>query len=580
LLRELNYEPVIADRPTPAMLPQFAARLPADFCLPVKLAAAQAKQLLASGKADSIFIPSLLECAPRCEGDSTHTCFVTQHLPDMLRSELGEKLISTQFCLGKDNWALVEPVLELARALQRPIAEVTRALRKAVAAQEEFGEARRLLGDAALLAPLDRAVVVLGRPYNTHEPLLNLSLGRHLRRLGLAAIPWDLLPLNDVRLDERWETLPWHYGREQVRAAELIRRHSQLFPLVISSYGCGPDAFTTKHLEVLLRDRPRLFLEFDEHRGEAGMVTRLEAFADQIEESLRAGCRVARPGMTPGRKPLPATRRFFIPDIGPHARIYAQALRGAGEQAEVLPEADDEAVRVGLRQVSGRECHPYAVVCGELLRFARTSVPGDVFLVPSCTAPCLLRQYGDGLRILLQEQGLTQPEVWEANASQLGDLLGVGGLLNLYQGLFCTDVILTLGTRLRPYESSRGAIDRLLQTGMEEVASVVGAKRDLRALLAQQVELLWRSPRSGAPGTRPVVGVTGDLYTRVNSTGNADLFRRLEEMGCEVWPSPFFALMMDLSATAEAVRALERGRFVDAALDKISPASPRISAGC
>ena len=74
-------------------------------------------------------------------------------------------------------------------------------------------------------------------------------------------------------------------------------------------------------------------------------------------------------------------------------------------------------------------------------------------------------------------------------------------------------------------------------------------------------------PRRGQPGTRPVVGVTGDLYTRMNSLGNAELFHRLEDMGCEVWPSPFFANAIDLSATLSFIRQAERGRFRAAAVE-------------
>jgi predicted nucleotide-binding protein (sugar kinase/HSP70/actin superfamily) len=75
-----------------------------------------------------------------------------------------------------------------------------------------------------------------------------------------------------------------HEGIGLLRASlnlEFARRDKRLFPILISSYGCGPDGFVVKHLEELLVDRPRLLLEFDEHRGEAGLVTRLEALADE-----------------------------------------------------------------------------------------------------------------------------------------------------------------------------------------------------------------------------------------------------------------------------------------------------------
>jgi predicted nucleotide-binding protein (sugar kinase/HSP70/actin superfamily) len=44
---------------------------------------------------------------------------------------------------------------------------------------------------------------------------------------------------------------------------------------------------------------------------------------------------------------------------------------------------------------------------------------------------------------------------------------------------------------------------------------------------------------------RPLVGVAGDIFTRINPVGNQDLFAWLEERGCEVWPAPFIVDIMD-----------------------------------
>jgi predicted nucleotide-binding protein (sugar kinase/HSP70/actin superfamily) len=101
------------------------------------------------------------------------------------------------------------------------------------------------------------------------------------------------------------------------------------------------------------------------------------------------------------------------------------------------------------------------------------------------------------------------------------------------------------------------------------VEAVAGGKR-IHSVLPETVAAMMALPRLGIPGTRPVVGVTGDIYTRINPTGNADLFRRLEQMGCEVWPSPFFAELADLSATRQVRRSVERGRLKTAAWEELS----------
>jgi predicted CoA-substrate-specific enzyme activase len=575
-LRELGYEPVVSGKTSPEMLQKNAGGVPAEICLPIKAAAAQARGLLESGAVERVFVPALLECPPRDEEEQSHTCLYGQQLPDLLRAGLGGRVVPCQFSLRRGLLSIVEPVLTLAETLDRSIDLVARALLKAEAAQAVFDQERQRLGREALAADFARAVVVLGRPYNTHDSFLNLAVARHLERLNMPAIPWDLLPLAEVQLDPRWNTVPWYYNREQLRAIEIVRRDHRLFPLLVSSYGCGPDGFIVKHLDELVADRPRLLLEFDEHRAEAGLVTRLEAFSDEIDEHLgRSGAAVrAHPAdrLTPGRSPAPAGRRFFIPRFSAHAGIYAAVLRSAGYQAEVLPAPDRDTVHLGEQLASGRECHPYAIVGGDLARLAANTErrPGDVFLFPNCTTPCLLNQYGDGYRLALERRPHGSIQVWEATTPQLTEIVGVPAVMRLYEGLLAIDILIVLGSRLGPYQTDREEFDARLEASYCEMARLTEARKPLDEAIAGLAADLWARPRTGSPGSRPVVGITGDAYSRLNPLGYADLFRRLEHMKVEVWPSPYFAMVSDLAAALNMPRRAGQGLLKAAALDYLS----------
>jgi predicted nucleotide-binding protein (sugar kinase/HSP70/actin superfamily) len=396
---------------------------------------------------------------------------------------------------------------------------------------------------------------------------LNLFIARHLERLGLPAIPWDCLALNQVVLSERWDTLPWHYSREQLRALEFIRSDHRLFPVLISNYGCGPDAFTNKHLEEMLCDRPRLFLEFDEHRGEAGLITRLEAFADEINTHIGLGItRSATSKSTRGSMPRPCGKRLFIPSFSEHAYIYAAVLRSAGLDAQVLPKPDAETLRMGEELSSGRECHPFSIILGQLARIARSKElqKGDVFVSPSITTPCLIRQYGDAYRILAERAQLPEIEIWDASGRQIGNIVGMSGQLRLYEGLSAVDFLYVLATRLRAYELQNGMMDGIFTDAVGEIAHAVAEKRSVEIALVRGVRALMATQRSGNPGDRPVVGVTGDLYTRINPVGNMGLFHKLESMGCEVWPSPYFVASVDITAWRDSRRDAYRLHIKDA----------------
>ena len=551
LISELGFESVLSARADPTKLTEMTHSIPVEVCLPLKAAAACVSSLIYEQQVPHVFVPSLLECLPRKDGGETHTCLYAQQFPDMLRAEYKDKLIHAQFAFGAKPWDDLEGTRVLAKAFCKPLHKVLKAMDKARKVYEQFVQARENLGQEALQTEFDKAIVVLGKPYNTHDPGLNLFLARHLERLGLPAIPWDCLPLSQVVLSERWNTLPWHYSREQLRALEFIRSDRRLFPVLISNYGCGPDAFTTKHLEEMLCDRPRLFLEFDEHRGEAGLVTRLEAFADEINSHIDLGTTwSATSKPTRGSMSRPCGKRLFIPNFSEHARIYAAVLQSAGFDAQVLPTPDAETLLMGEKLSSGRECHPFAIILGELAKIAHSKElqKGDVFVSPSTTTPCLIRQYGDAYRILAERAQLPEIEIWDASGHEIGNIVGKLGLLRLYEGLSAVDFLYVLATRLRAYELHNGMVDGIFNDALGGIAQAVVEKQSVETALVSGVRALMATQRRGNPGDRPVVGVTGDLYTRINPVGNMGLFHKLESMGCEVWPSPYFVASVDITA--------------------------------
>jgi len=573
LISELGFAPVVSVRADPAKLVQIGRGVPAEVCLPLKAAAACVASLIHEQHVPCVFVPSLLECLPRKDGGQTHTCLYAQQFPDMLRAEYKDKLIHAQFAFGAKPWDDLEGTRVLAKAFCKPLHKVLMAMDKARKVYEQFVQARENLGQEALKADFDKAIVVLGKPYNTHDPGLNLFLARHLERLGLPAIPWDCLPLSQVVLSERWDTLPWHYSREQLRALEFIRSDRRLFPVLISNYGCGPDAFTTKHLEEMLCDRPRLFLEFDEHRGEAGLVTRLEAFADEINSHIDLGTTwSSTPKPTRGSMLRPCGKRLFIPNFSEHARIYAAVLRSSGFDAQVLPTPDAETLRMGEELSSGRECHPFAIILGELAKIARSKElqKGDVFVSPSTTTPCLIRQYGDAYRILAERAQLPEIEIWDASGHEIGNIVGILGLLRLYEGLSAVDFLYVLATRLRAYELQSGMMDDIFTDAVSGIAHAVADKRSVETELVRGIRALMATQRSGNPGDRPVVGVTGDLYTRINPVGNMGLFHKIESMGCEVWPSPYFVSSVDITAWRDSRRDAHRLHIKDAFWETLS----------
>ena len=134
-----------------------------------------------------------------------------------------------------------------------------------------------------------RAVVVVGRPYNTGDLAVCQDLPYKLRRLGVLPIPMDYLPLDTVDFSDRYNNVFWRCGQDILAAATLIRADPRLQAIYVTSFGCGPDSFLLNFFRNLMEPKPFLELEMDEHTADAGIVTRCEAFLESLSMGQGGG---------------------------------------------------------------------------------------------------------------------------------------------------------------------------------------------------------------------------------------------------------------------------------------------------
>jgi predicted nucleotide-binding protein (sugar kinase/HSP70/actin superfamily) len=78
----------------------------------------------------------------------------------------------------------------------------------------------------------------------------------------------------------------WYFGRKAVGSALAMLGHGEIDGMLyVMTFGCGIDSFVCDYVERLVRSRsdiPFSVLTIDEHTGEAGLDTRLEAFTDML----------------------------------------------------------------------------------------------------------------------------------------------------------------------------------------------------------------------------------------------------------------------------------------------------------
>ncbi|MBU0753557.1 MAG: hypothetical protein KJ645_00355, partial [Planctomycetes bacterium] len=559
----MGYEVIDSGPSSRKLLEKGVRKLTTETCLPVKLAFSHILELVEKSP-DYIFLPSILDLPdPFGSPESCSTCPYTQSLPYMVNGTVNARFLMPQINLSIERDGLPEGLESLVEELGVEKRNLKAAFQIGKKTFIEFKEALLAKGAETMASGFDRAAVLIGKPYNLYDTYLNMNLARHLTGMGMTVIPYEFLT-REIDLDETWDSLPWRFNRDYVKVAAMVRDDERLYPVVVSNFGCGPDGFTIKHLEKILAGKPALFLEFDEHRAEAGLVTRLEAFADEVVAHLdkRSPPQVSR------RKPSkielkPGSGKFFIPKFADHAYAYAAALRYVGVEAEVLPPPDGEVQRKGEQFTSGKECHPYSIVAGDLVKLVESLAEDDcpaVFFFPGTSVPCLLPQYGPGCRLILDQMDETRVTIMTPNGQELYDLLGLQGGIRLWRGLTAMDMLIKASCELRPYELIKGSVDDVHRINCKEISRTIengdiikSIENCIERLSATEIDRPARARRE-----KPVVGVAGDIYTRSNITANQNLFNTLEEYGCEVWPSPFMVDVFDFGLKMEFARSLYR----------------------
>ncbi|MCK4436566.1 2-hydroxyacyl-CoA dehydratase [bacterium] len=292
---ELGLEVVLSSPTNKKILENGVKKAVDDACLPVKLYFGHVMEL--ADKVDYIFVPRLVSVE-----EDAFTCPKIIGLPDMLRASLDKlpPLLDTCFDLKK-GISPYRSFQELGRKFNKGSQAIRRAFEKAEQRQDEFKktmqngltppEAMEML-DGKSEEPRTKngelRIALIGHPYNLYDSYINMNLMDKIQQLGASVITAEMLPSSIMEKEaSRWrKEIFWTFGRRMVGAAFHFFNSSEVDGVISCiAFECGPDSL----LGVLIEDEakrhkeiPYMSLILDEHSGETGIVTRVEAFLDMI----------------------------------------------------------------------------------------------------------------------------------------------------------------------------------------------------------------------------------------------------------------------------------------------------------
>ncbi|GAV22329.1 acyl-CoA dehydratase activase-related protein [Carboxydothermus pertinax] len=268
-----------------------------DACLPVKVFFGHAEYL--KDRVDFLFVPRLVS-----EYKRTYICPKFLGLPEMVAYRLKAKnILSQDLTFYKNWWGFYRGIYALGKKITPKSSKIVKAIYFAKKRQKEFLQKKKLGYQPVDLLELKNYTpdlkkplfAVIGHAYNINDRHASMDLIYKIRRLGGEVLTPDNVPFKEAL--QKAGNLPkkpfWSFAVKNFGGALYLNEKYPLKGIIsVNSFGCGPDSLITELTERYLKkvnSLPILNLTVDEHTGEAGLITRLEAFWDMTVERSFAG---------------------------------------------------------------------------------------------------------------------------------------------------------------------------------------------------------------------------------------------------------------------------------------------------
>ncbi len=550
--KKLGFKIVLSEYTNQDIINKVAETSTSETCFPIKVVQGHIEQLLEK-KVDYIFLPSIISGSYHKKLKRGQICPYVQAIPYMVKASVEFKhhdatMLKPVFHFAEQEKNILKEVLVFGEQIGRKKRQVTEAFRFGREMQERFYSKIQQRGREIIsgLKPDEKAMVVISRPYNGCDPGINMDLPQKFHDLETIAIPMDFLPLEEVDISDEWKDMYWRYGQKILSAARFVKENEKLFAVFLTNFGCGPDSFIQTFLKKEMGSEPFLQLEMDEHNADAGLVTRCEAFLDSLENYAPMTPPVHLKSIKNEKRNGNGKvgRTVYIPYMSDATYAIAAAFRAFGTNAEILPLSTWESVEAAKRYTSGKECYPTIMTLGDFIKKASErgfNPQKAAFFMPSTDGPCrfglynrlhdqILKDLGkEGIIFISPNQGNSKEFYGELN------LFSSGFFRRSWQGIVAYELLEKIMLQTRPYEINKGETDDIYNSCMKKLFKAI-IENEIIETLKDAVADFSRIKVKDM-GTRPIIGIIGEIYIRSNCFGNSNVIRKIEELGGEVWMS-------------------------------------------
>lgn len=293
-LEELGAEITVSDATNKKILDDGVKACVDEACLPVKLFYGHVLNLI--GRVDCLLVPRFISISK-----NEYICPQFGGLPDTVKHTIKKlpPVIDTEVNLRKSasnswkaafktgSWFTSDKKL-IRSAYEKAVNEYRKYRREIWQGKMPFGTYSRNSVYEDKHCGRSITIAVIGHVYNLYDSHINMNMLQKLQKNGIKVITADMVEEGLINYHANTLNKPmfWNFGRKALGSAYHLVQSSEIDGIIyVMSFGCGIDSFVSDLMERRLKketDIPFILLTLDEHSGEAGLNTRLEAFIDMI----------------------------------------------------------------------------------------------------------------------------------------------------------------------------------------------------------------------------------------------------------------------------------------------------------
>ena len=301
----LGIKVVLSDKTTKQTMSDGSALVVSETCLPIKVYVGHILNLLDKG-IDKIFIPSIQSIDHKI-----YNCSKIRGLPDLIKNVVKRKFTIIDATLDKSEKNrglysfLKEAVAPFGITDEKRIKEASKEgwkvlnnfkimLNSGIPFEKALNYAKK--GQVVIVnnqKSYPISVAVLAHSYNLFDDRISMKIFDKLEKLDVKSFTAEQLSIEQLKegicaMDSK---LYWANEYEMTGAAGHYLQDNNIDGIItINAFGCGPDSIMIERISRAARkfNKPILNLSVDEQTGEAGFITRIEAFTDMLFRKKRA----------------------------------------------------------------------------------------------------------------------------------------------------------------------------------------------------------------------------------------------------------------------------------------------------